>query len=61
MVYYNVLHTGVPKPGVFWVLTPPTFLGLHPPLFREAQEWKVEGVVRKIRGERENLGRQKNF
>ena len=24
-------HTGVPKPGVFWVLTPPTFLALNPP------------------------------
>ena len=32
---------GVPKPGVFWVLTPP--------LFRVAQKWKVVGEGREKR------------
>ena len=33
LVKYKSVQSGVPKPGVFWVLTPLTFLGLQPPTF----------------------------
>ena len=53
--YISEIHAGVPKPGGFWVLTPPTFLeGL--------KNWSWRGNVAKIRGAREKfLGRVKNF
>ena len=43
-------HPGVPKPGVFWVLTSPTFLSLQPPLFGGTQKAaKVRGAGEKFR------------
>ena len=45
----------MPKPGVFWVLTPP------PPLFGGPKKWKLERVGNKKLGGGKFLGGGKNF
>ena len=43
-IYY--IYTGVPKPGVFSVLTPPTFLVLHTPLLGGGLKMEVKEGAR---------------
>ena len=50
----------MPKPGVFWVLTPPTFLGLHPHFLEGLKKWELERERSKNDGGIEkNLGGKK--
>ena len=60
-LYKYFSHTGVPKPRVFWVLTPPTFLVLQPPLFRGCEKVQVRGEVVKNFGVEKYLGEGKHF
>ena len=52
-MYILYIVSGVPKPGVFWVLTPPTFLGLQKK-FLGAE--KMVGLAKK--GHQKNLGEE---
>ena len=53
---------GMPKPGVFWVLTPPNFFGFTTPTFwRYLRMGAGEGVQQKLGGLEKNLEGKKIF
>ena len=67
------MYTGVPKPGVFWVLAPPTFWRDLKMGVREGAQQKLGGRVEKNLGKKflggvwkflggkKSLGGKKNF
>ena len=54
-------YAGVPKPGVFWVLTPPLFGSYTPHFLEDPKKWKLERAGKIFYAVKKILGAEKIF